>query len=80
IFTVASGLKPRSAMIVKPGFAEYVRALEQSCCEIRRWSLREADGWKLTDAFLEALTPDLDCLFLCTPINPTGLLPERQSL
>ncbi len=80
IFTVASGLKPRRAMIVTPGFAEYGRALAQSGCEIRRWSLREADGWQLTDAILEALTPDLDCLFLCTPNNPTGLLPERQLL
>lgn len=26
------------------------------------------------------MTPDLDCLFLCTPNNPTGLLPERQLL
>lgn len=67
-------------MIVTPGFAEYGRALAQSGCEIRRWSLREADGWQLTDAILEALTPDLDCLFLCTPNNPTGLLPERQLL
>ncbi|ECR1335217.1 threonine-phosphate decarboxylase [Salmonella enterica] len=80
IFTVASCLKPRRAMIVTPGFAEYGRALAQIGCEIRRWSLREADGWQLTDAILEALTPDLDCLFLCTPNNPTGLLPERQLL
>ena len=26
------------------------------------------------------LTPALDCLFLCTPNNPTGLLPERGLL
>ncbi|MGS9174600.1 aminotransferase class I/II-fold pyridoxal phosphate-dependent enzyme, partial [Salmonella enterica subsp. enterica serovar Infantis] len=67
IFTVASGLITRRAMIVTPGFAEYGRALEQSGCEIRRWSLRESDGWQITEAILEALTPDLDCLFLCTP-------------
>ena len=34
----------------------------------------------MTDAILEALTPELDCLFLCTPNNPTGLLPERPLL
>ena len=33
-----------------------------------------------TRLFLDALTPDLDCLFLCTPNNPTGLLPERRLL
>lgn len=42
--------------------------------------LRERDGWQLTDAILDALTPALDCLFLCTPNNPTGLLPERGLL
>ncbi len=43
-------------------------------------TLRERDGWQLTDAILDALTPALDCLFLCTPNNPTGLLPERGLL
>ncbi|PLN87005.1 hypothetical protein CWN73_12775 [Klebsiella quasipneumoniae] len=44
------------------------------------YALRECDGWQLTDAILDALTPALDCLFLCTPNNPTGLLPERGLL
>lgn len=38
-------------------------------------------GWLAAHrAILDALTPDLDCLFLCTPNNPTGLLPERRLL
>ncbi|MTH44894.1 threonine-phosphate decarboxylase CobD [Intestinirhabdus alba] len=80
IFTLACGLKPRRAMIVTPGFAEYRRALRWGECEIEAFPLREADGWQLTDAILPALTPALDCLFLCTPNNPTGLLPERELL
>nr|VUD28409.1 L-threonine 3-O-phosphate decarboxylase [Raoultella sp. NCTC 9187] len=40
----------------------------------------EEDGWQLTEALLAALMPDLDCLFLCTPNNPTGLLPESHLL
>lgn len=80
IFTVVNGLKPRQAMIVIPGFAEYRRALSSVDCAIREFVLREEDGWQLTEALLAALTPDLDCLFLCTPNNPTGLLPERWLL
>lgn len=49
-------------------------------CEVVEYALRERDGWQLTDAILDALTPALDCLFLCTPNNPTGLLPERGLL
>jgi threonine-phosphate decarboxylase len=79
-FTLVHGLKPRTAMIVKPGFAEYRRALQTVDCTLREFALREEDGWQLTDAILAALTPELDCLFLCTPNNPTGLLPERPLL
>ncbi len=67
-------------MIVIPGFAEYRRALQTVDCEVVEYALRECDGWQLTDAILDALTPALDCLFLCTPNNPTGLLPERGLL
>ncbi len=43
------------------------------------YALRERDGWQLTDAILDALTPALDCCSL-HPNNPTGLLPERGLL
>ncbi|WP_448884880.1 threonine-phosphate decarboxylase CobD [Citrobacter telavivensis] len=80
IFTLVNGLQPRRAMIVTPGFAEYQRALQWGECVIDTFALREEDGWQLTGAILDALTAELDCLFLCTPNNPTGLLPERGLL
>ena len=80
IFTLVHGLKPKRAMVVAPGFAEYRRALETIDCAIDTFALREEDGWQLTSCLLDALTPELDCLFLCTPNNPTGLLPERALL
>lgn len=80
IFTLVNGLKPRHALIVTPGFAEYRRALQWEDCAIHEFALCEEDGWQLTDAILDALTPQLDCLFLCTPNNPTGLLPEKSLL
>ncbi|WP_336240538.1 threonine-phosphate decarboxylase CobD [Citrobacter werkmanii] len=80
IFTLVHGLKPGHAMIVTPGFAEYRRALQWGGCTIHEFALREEDGWQLTEAILDALTPELDCLFLCTPNNPTGLLPDNHLL
>lgn len=76
IWLLAQSLRPRRAMLVTPGFAEYRRALEQVDCQIVDFQLNEADDWNLTEAILPALTADLDCLFLCTPNNPTGLLPD----
>nr|VUD28410.1 L-threonine 3-O-phosphate decarboxylase [Raoultella sp. NCTC 9187] len=40
-FTVVSGLQPRQAMIVVPGFAEYRRALSAVDCAIREFALRK---------------------------------------
>lgn len=80
IFTLVQGLQPRRAMVVAPGFAEYRRALETLECAIDTFFLREEDGWQLTERLLPALTAELDCLFLCTPNNPTGLLPDRALL
>ncbi len=41
-------------------------------CQIIRFPLRSEEGFRLTEGFLEALTPDLDLAFLCNPNNPTG--------
>ena len=80
IYTLAQGLQPRRAMLVTPDFAEYRRALEQVGCQISHFSLREEEGWQLTERILPALTSELDCLFLCTPNNPTGLYPDAALL
>ncbi|STW72462.1 L-threonine 3-O-phosphate decarboxylase [Klebsiella michiganensis] len=45
-------------MIVTPGFAEYRRALQSVDCAVREFLLREEDGWQLTGAILDALTPE----------------------
>lgn len=80
IFTLVNGILPRRAMLVTPGFAEYRRALQLAGCDTVDYALREEDGWQLTDAILDALTGGVDCLFLCTPNNPTGLLPDASLL
>lgn len=80
IYTLVQALAPRRALLVAPGFAEYRRALQQAGCQIETFLLTEAEGWQLTASILPALTVDLDCLFLCTPNNPTGLMPDKMLL
>lgn len=80
IFLWAKYARPKKALLVEPSFGEYRRALCQTDCQINDYLLTEEEEFRVTERILTALTPDLDCLFLCTPNNPTGLQPEARLL
>ncbi len=80
IFALVDLLRPRKALLPVPGFAEYRRALTRYGCQIIDYPLHEADDFQPTPALLEALDADLDCLFLCTPNNPTSQQPDSALL
>ncbi|MDO4522190.1 MAG: histidinol-phosphate transaminase [Eubacteriales bacterium] len=77
IFAVTGALRPKKALLMIPGFAEYEQALEVQGCECVYYELKEAQGFAPGEDYLEALTKDLDMVFLCNPNNPTGMLTER---
>ncbi len=72
IFSFVHAIGPDRALVTAPSFAEYEGALRAAGCEIAYYDLDESGGFVLTEAFLDALTPDLDMAFLCNPNNPTG--------
>lgn len=72
IFRLVFALRPRRALVTVPTFAEYEQALEAAGCQVCRWRLKPEEGFRLTEEYLEALTPDLDVAFVCNPNNPTG--------
>ncbi len=80
IFLWVQHTAPKKALLVEPGFAEYRRALNRAGCAISEFILHEEDDFQVTGRLLDALTGDLDCLFLCAPNNPTGLLPDETLL
>ena len=80
IFQLLMALAPRRTLLLTPGFAEYRRALTRVGSQITEFALTQANGWQPDERLLTALTPDLDCLILCTPNNPTGLMPDHQLL
>ncbi|HIU10621.1 MAG TPA: aminotransferase class I/II-fold pyridoxal phosphate-dependent enzyme [Candidatus Avidehalobacter gallistercoris] len=80
IFQLALAAKPRRALLLAPGFHEYEQALRTVDCQVDFFYLKEEDGFRLADAYLEALTPGLDIVFLCNPNNPTGLAVPRPAL
>ena len=74
LFRFAGALRPKKALLLAPGFAEYEQALAAAGCEIVFHSLRREDGFLPTSALLEAIGPDIDAVMLCNPHNPTGAL------
>ena len=81
IYAVVRYLQPRKALLLTPGFAEYRRALQQSQVEIVDYPLQEEDGFQPDKRLLQTLASVRpDCLFIATPNNPTGLMPDTQFL
>lgn len=78
IYTICRARKPSAALLPSPTFAEYEQALCSVDCEIRHYAMGES--LSLDENFLDALTEDLDLVFLCNPNNPTGFLLERSFL
>lgn len=81
IYGLVRTLAPRRAMLLVPGFAEYRRALQQQGCEIIDYALSEQNGFQVDFAILDAVRAHRpDCLFIATPNNPTGLMPDAALL
>lgn len=82
IYQLVRTLKPRHALLLSPGFAEYEQALSLSGCEISYVRLCPETGF-ITDIsrFCEQITPETDLVFFCNPNNPTGhAVPKHQML
>ena len=71
IYRIVHALKPRSAVIAKPTFSEYAKALREVGCTVSEYAPE-----RITDA----LSDGVDMLILCNPNNPTGLLYEPEML
>ncbi|TFB23524.1 threonine-phosphate decarboxylase [Lelliottia nimipressuralis] len=81
IYGLVRTLAPRRAMLLVPGFAEYRRALQQQGCEIIDYALSEQNGFQVDASLLDAVRAHRpDCLFIATPNNPTGLMPDAALL
>lgn len=76
----AHTLRPAKILIPAPSFYGYEYAAKASGGEIVYFPLREEDGFALKEDFLDALSEDIDLLFLANPNNPTGRLIRRELL
>lgn len=74
IHRLALAVRPRRALVVAPGFAEYERGLAAAGCRAERHFLLRENSFDLREDVLGKITDGLDMLFLCQPNNPTGRL------
>jgi len=72
IYRLCLLLRPRQALLTAPTFSEYRRALNLTGCQVRTFPLSAGEGFELGEDFLDAIGPETDMVFLCTPNNPTG--------
>lgn len=80
IFAAVSIIQPKKTLLLTPSFAEYRRALKYHQSEIVEYQLDEANNFQVDKKLLAAITSDIDCLFICSPNNPTGQLVEPTLL
>ena len=75
---LAAVLRPRTALLTAPTFAEYERTLAGA--GLRFHQLHADEGFAVTARLLADITPDTDAVYLCNPNNPTGRTIEPQVL
>ena len=80
IFSLCRAIKPKKALVPAPTFAEYQQALYSVDCEVGFFYLEEEKQFALEGSFADALTEEIDVVFLCNPNNPTGILVEQPVL
>ncbi len=74
IYRLCLALRPRRALVTAPTFTEYEKALDLCGCVTDVYYLPPDRLFDLDEGILDAITPEVDILFLCNPNNPTGRL------
>lgn len=72
IFAAVLAVRPKKALVLSPTFSEYERALRAVGAKVNYYELNETENFRVTEDFLDAVTPKTDMVFLCNPNNPTG--------
>lgn len=70
-FRLTDVLRPKTALVTAPTFAEYEVALRHHGCAVRHFVLNAAEEFAVTERIMDALR-GVDVCFLCNPNNPTG--------
>ncbi len=76
IYRLCMSQRSSRVLVCAPAFTDYARAALLSGANIIEHTLHSEDGFALTEAICEDISPNVGMLFLCNPNNPTGRLVE----
>lgn len=80
IIRLALALKPKAVLSLAPGFSEYEKAAALCGASFKVHTLAPENDFFLTASVLEAVSPDVELVYLCNPNNPTGRLSDPELL
>lgn len=81
IFTLLANLWAKQrVIIVNPTFSEYEATLAAQSAEIIHIQVKDIATWELPMQQLRRQMTRAHAIYLCTPNNPTGVLPPREQL
>lgn len=80
IFGLVLAKRPKTGLLIAPGFAEYEQALKTVDCEVTFYQCQRENGYLVDVDYLDYLEQKPEIAFLCNPNNPTGVLIEEELL
>ena len=78
--SVTDAAKRGVELVPVPAFSEYEQALDTVECEIKYYKTKENNCFCITEDFISELDESIDIVFLCSPVNPSGHVIDREVL
>ena len=75
-----AGFPSTSVLVPSPGFSEYAAAARAAGCGVRYLELKEEEGYRYPDHMEDFLGEDTGLVFLCSPNNPAGTVPDLSEM
>ncbi len=69
LMAIARTINPKETLLFEPVYSGYEYVLNST---IKRCELKEEDDFKLTFSKLDLINENIDLIFICDPVNPTG--------
>lgn len=80
LFRLSLALKPQTALLLAPTFADYEKSLKTVNCNIKYYNLQEKNAFEPQQDILEKIDRDISLVVICNPNNPTGQLIKKSLL
>lgn len=80
LYLIPRAFGKKQAVVAAPAYADYALACKLAEIPVKKFILREEEGFALNIAALEDFIGTDDLVFIGRPNNPTGLCPAAQDL